>query len=1347
MYLLAAMLLVSCTSDIEAPKTKEKYQRVNIEACRNVGLDLNKLTEPMVKNFLECLNGNNDSILAYKNLIDDLSSEELEAFLSIYNTHMLNDSRIKKALDLFEQMLISGQLDEFFGSFSRLIDSGVVQRALPLFKVLYSTDSGQADPAIDYFNEFLVDLINRGLFTDSVFSFTQFVDSGRARLMARMIPLASGLADYNSDKIVDNIATAMDRSISSGGFHEMATILYDPMNYMVFKEILQNTNGSTAGVNSYFEYLAFKSFEQGFINDLIVLTQLTNRPATCFAGSGNGRQVDNLFDLSVQEISIRNSDSDLVDMYLKEIPFHIRNLEKQCDIDPKVKMHYANFVQAVKDGYVNHISSLQLAFYENHRTEYIKRLLSSPELNTLLPLIGHSSDQNIFGYFLDLLTKDLDPSDYQVFSTLGLLMSVEDLPPAKTKDWIHRNMKDDLARQQLVDLVEESQLSFIELTKYLDRKSFNQPTASQLSAKLRLSIADRDFSSSPSSKFLPVVQKLFSNRPENRQRLKDFVSSILDLWQKDPDAFGDFFVVLSETMSISKDNPVQEFVRDLLSDKSFTKAINPILFKLIENNKLYDALELTSQLAKDGELSRMMSLIIDLGRGMDLEPLSTDRYPIQYVRFAGKPDDFFNSYAFQPTPVPDSYVSCDALLSKPDKWNSEYIKFLAQCISSEEPTQFKEIVELLEKIALEDGSSYNLLDYIAYLAQEKLLASEDFFPALEGLHEIYDSGNYSKAMQLLVGLTQSDAFIPIENTVKLACSSSSKVSWAPLLLSTLNMPNSAQAVSSAYKLMSSKADLYYEGFQTKHLKIASEDRQKLWAQLHQVKKDLKPEFKEDLSAYFLKMERDYGAKNESYKYDQGVYEFPGESDDEKVDYYEKLTLRLLNYATRGDSVHALVQAMNSLNEMDYDWEAFFKYTLEGSPRLIRYWSDKDDDYSARIISPLESAEILVQNSRLSVAKWAAGIGAKHIGTLFQHELATSTDRKDTLKGLKSKVKLGLFYTGLTSNERKRNRLRNIKENFNILEELEQQGLLVFFSEIYRHLYEITPKSKRKQDPEVSYVSIVHEPMRFGIFSFLDYFYKNLKRQGLESDFFSILRSFPAHFSKRDADSVKASAQWLIEENERSGIIRKLARIALSTEWPRDDERFIHYFFAVAKLMPSASGLEPLLKELLPEAAINPEFFNLVKELVFDGEYALDLANNTLHMDRDRLELIRLWTRELSFEKESLASLAKLLVEIHKKSPENTRLLLSELYNYFSENQSDLIDFQETLEEIISSLDPSGINILKDLLEDSNFESTTGKMMCGLAKEGKFESVILLLDELGRSRELDKIFDMIDRHFN
>ncbi len=151
-------------------------------------------------------------------------------------------------------------------------------------------------------------------------------------------------------------------------------------------------------------------------------------------------------------------------------------------------------------------------------------------------------------------------------------------------------------------------------------------------------------------------------------------------------------------------------------------------------------------------------------------------------------------------------------------------------------------------------------------------------------------------------------------------------------------------------------------------------------------------------------------------------------------------------------IFAFLQAFK--NTLSRDEIERFVYGVEWAVshlQKVKYWYGPGiNDYVEKILTPLQRVEILMESTDLELWPWleSIGLGAKHFGDHAINIFLESPTPLEALRTLNFKMEWGSIILGLS--EQKKQYARNLRENFDVLFELESRGLMRAFHQFLRN---------------------------------------------------------------------------------------------------------------------------------------------------------------------------------------------------------------------------------------------------------------------------------------------------------
>ena len=1348
-FALPILLAIACNPKVQAPQLN-RAQQIAIDSCAGVGIDLRQLTKQSVRSFVDCINGSDGRAQAYQDLLHAMPDADLEVLLQIYNRHMVHEGRFKKALQVYDQMQARGYLPQFLSAFAALIEAGVHRDLLPLLKDLYAAEGLQQRPAIEALNQLITSSIRKDDWTPLLLSLARFMDSGRARFLVRQMALADAMRPgYSSDRLVEDFSNALYYGIQSGGFKELSILLYDPVNLPMFRHMFTQTEGGLAGLNAYLEYLSSDANQNSLLQQLSTLTRALDQGMSCFASSGQSQNLDNLFALGLQEMRerLRHGPQALQDFYLREVPFHLQNLRYQCELPPELAQNYPAIVEIIAAGYGDSLSGLQLAFADFHRSEYLLRLLGSHQIHSFSRAIDAGAELNALAYLVDSLTQDWQAEDFRSINRWVMRLWLGEKNDAATDKWLQQQ-QGRMSRELyhfLQKSLQQQPRALVSLIDDLDAQAVSgDRQAIAFSAEIRLLLLQTDFPDSPAQEILPVLSRMSQPAAASRQHLQSLVRNLLALWRSDKLAVGDLFASMAATSLLSRDAPIQDFLADLLSDQDFVDSVNPVLQRWIDHPLFLQSLELTAALARSGEFSRLLAFFSDLSKPLALPELSPIARAERFQPFRGNPEDYRRSYHFVPKPTATDSLSCLQVLQQSSPWNSQYIMALARCFGE---TPDGEIYALLESLAqIEVDSERSVLDVLAGFVSQQVLPSAEFYPILSRLGEAFARGDLQTGLDFLASFEREvpGASENLQSLLRGFCASSQPMTRAQSLINIMEkIPASHSLSVLGLDLLFAKKDLALPAFEFLPMEYSDIDRQRNQQEWESWKQSLAPgTWQEDEVGYLQSIEYAYRHRTEEYFYADGLYPYPGNTSSAKKDFYLEFLLKNFRLLQRGDSLLALWRAISSLERDNFDWEGFFASSTRRTD-LIPYYRLGERQAVARHASMLERAEILVQNSRLSVGRSIPVLGVDDVGSFFQLELAASKDLRKTLRSLRNMIRLGVTYSSVMGRREKWSQMKNIETNFTVLETWAEQGYLEFFARIYRELIAVTPRGDRVQDPQRNYAGLVHEPMRLALFAHISEWYQQLHREGLSDEFVTSLRWF-AQLPEEEIRRLQLAIQKFYQLEVKQGFLTRLVRGLNNTASELSPWQWLNLWKAIRHFPRPGLALQWLVDILASQGPDSADrWAHWINHRLIDTDTLLAITGVIHNASDEEMQIWSLVFQELQRQPDWHLSLYAVLL---RQPPETVQLVLRDLQQWLHLVRQDTNGYG-SLRRTLSLAEPPLRPLLIGFLQSESNTEAASRFQCHLLERGEWLDFWQRLDRFRSSREFASIFEMLERHFS
>ncbi|MCB0348819.1 MAG: hypothetical protein KDD37_08280, partial [Bdellovibrionales bacterium] len=1076
-----------------------------VEACYKTDLDLRKLKASSVRNLVECLNGNEGAIQPYADFMQkSVTDEDLKVLLDIYNKHLVKESRFRKVFDFIDRLNKQGLSEDFYRDISYLAQTRSLQTMLPVLSVLYQQEDSGGRP-IDAINEYLRVFIEKEEINRALISAANLLGSGRSRWATHMAATVATNYPNAVDTVVDDISDGIYQSIQTNGWQEFLLLATDPIVHPIMLQLLESEDGITK-YGAFLKRIFKPEGNKNPFESLVELSRGASAPTQCWEDSVTA---DNLFDVVFDKLAAYKTETEFNTELQQSVPALYFVSKKSCSFDQRIKTNIKIPSMLIREGYGDAMHSTVSSFTAFDRSVYIKKLLTSINIQSISSILENFSQGDLFFYMLEVLEKDLSADDCISFHKMIRNMFIEDLSVYELEKWLKQADLSLETKSYVLDVSQQNRLGLHAVIDQMMSKSEGDEARAAYT-ELILYLSGQEMVRAPGARLQTVMLKLFGPNYVFRRNLKDFVKTYITSLERENAGWGDLFASIGEAIVQTGEAPFVDFLKDLINDKDFVDSMNPVLEKYFKDPLFLRALAFTGELSGNGELRRLTSFFIQIAKSIDVPGLDIYPSPYTYNKYRGPLNAFKKNYNFK-AQVNTDYTACWNLLnsSSSDQWMD-----FAECTNAN--GNYPAVETLL-------GS----LKKYSYKETTVFIAFTNFLDSLLAKPSTY---NFFAALSEAVASVTNLHLVIFDIFKKYDLWQSfnkiiSSISLDPYFTKLLQSIGNLLSIDRITNLLSESIDLYNKNLPAYYI-VPSDfvstvnNENDLYKLANTWKKDLDysdiGDETENFDQLWAYSKKNFIERNDAYYFQNGVYKDPQSDESGELEYYKNHLEEFINYSLRPGDLEALIKTFKDLRKEGFSFIKMFHWMIN-EKAVVKYYTYSNKKPTIRLVTPADQLEILVQNAQLSVASWAGNLGADHVATLFQYEIATSTDLKKTLKKLKSKISQGITYEGISGNRRKLNNLKNIKETFAVLEDMNEKGYLRFLQVIYKNLLDATPEEyKKKQDPILNHMGLAHYLSQMGLFTRLVHGFEILDSQNKLEVF---TRSFESAIDSIDVDSV------------------------------------------------------------------------------------------------------------------------------------------------------------------------------------------------------------------------------------
>jgi len=1113
--LIFSILLVgsalSCTQKApEPPPLDTPVPLASVEACKNANLNFVNLTPRSSRDLINCLNGNYGALQPYKDFLDSINDQDLQTLLDVYNKHVygVGGKRVGKILTLLDGLRDKKELKYFYKDVQILTSHGVLQAALPvLARVLGAPDASTRDqwkPATRAMRAYVLDMLARKQLSPLVLMSNRVFNTEKAYAAAWLLSNANTLGLLSTDEVVDRTVDIVLETIADGTSHTLLTNLSDikvtslpaRVSYMDMEQI-----------SDLFSYLPKGSLDaerRGDFNKLqrlAALTELTDRELICYKGT---RRIDNEFNLILNE-NEKNGPGGAQKFFLQTVPILFSLTLDSCQYPAGIEEKKGVLYDIALDGFAAPLSTT-LSFLKNSkRLDLFKAVLKSKYVGRLGPVLEDTSQRRATEFLLEIL-QDMNMQDFRLVSQLLRQFATENLRGPELRAFVPSSV---LAQMDSLPLIQQDLWDLEDLVSATSPdKDYFALKQNEVGVQFKNSVETRtqDF----------LVSFLRDGREDIKGLARALVSSFADM----RGGLGDLMGVSAVAESLSKENPVQDTLADLLRDDDLLDRLMPVLWRLGNDPKFKRAIEFTGQIAGNGKLDIIVQFFQDALKSNKDRPLKLS----DTVILAHKP--------INAGPLIDAALSKSETLPLAPELASSYkvctglqsmilpgaLPNMFRCIEAVTPS---DQARPLTKVA-NDVDSAGISGALAGLTTN-IVRGTYVTETLDQLQSLWKSGELATINRFLVLAADDRWRIPyrLDGILKDIFQNPAADIMLQLNAKLLRAPNLGSSTVTALDLIDREPVVKFHSDSQFRLTVA--DPEMVLRRIQEIHGDWTPQ---QVAAEYKRAKTDFEEHNENWMHDYGV--LPTLTDKEKRD---KVIFFLKRMLFTGESVEkgcdiktcerstGLEEFVKSNQETarhlgdkehpELDMVEFLRWGAK-TQRADKWYLGLGDDSVIRIETALDELDVQLVTADMSAPLFFkklyisrnAGIQFKLLiaGTpnLFIHNLPKAMEfTRAQLRGganlefgsAEFSKFLDWLSPGAPFEDRQklafqiRNRMRNLLETIYVLNATADNGFLKISQQQFRALMRSTPeKYRHKQDRVHNDLANIDRLAELGLFS-------------------------------------------------------------------------------------------------------------------------------------------------------------------------------------------------------------------------------------------------------------------------
>ncbi|MCC6278060.1 MAG: hypothetical protein IT289_09115 [Oligoflexia bacterium] len=1174
------VLSAGCSPTPVPPSLDSPIRPINVEGCRNAQLNLRYLDANNVRGLVNCLNVQTGALQPYKDFLDDIDTEELNQFLMIYNKHINTEGhRLNKTLDLVDRIDKQGWLKPFYKDLQVVLENNVIQAALPLLQNFFEDPArpGQIDPKAQKFSDFLLELMQRDLFTSALISSANTFGGIRAQILAYLMAVDIPQGGLTNSQMANLFSDTLMRSFQDQAFHKVLAHMSDPQMGRSFKRISAEDVRHLAEVMSYFSI----GFSQGVsrVERMRQVVNGTDRPLQCYGNQSQFRYADNILKFVAGEASSFASKAESDRFLLKTVPVLLAMSRESCNYHPDLLRNTSFLTEAVVDGYGGGVLAALRYLLHSHRYEELAQSMKSDYLVQLSPFLRDVAMRSGFSFLLEVFSEDLKESDFDHLMKALNFFVANDIRGSELTDWIKRNVPQPSRSVVLTTLAQmpSQRQSFVELGLELA----NAPGLDDASRAFKGALADHPFPDGHTTRFMEVGQKIFKPDSEKRKDVELFISNLRKSFGDSRGGLGDLLAIAARSTSLSRERPVQDALIGILGDKALIDKIGPIMLKLSRNPKFFKALEFTGTISGNGQLERLLRFLVELFKNSQGPGLTPDpQPPVIYMPPTQTAEQVMANYRPYAPQVPSgSYQDCASLNGSLYDVSGDQLYKGLRCLDADGSVP---AAALIAEHLKADG----LLPQTADLLRALLVTSPTILGGLNQIERLFRSGQLESLLQLLVISGEPGYQLPYTMDRFLGAGFE-----LPELSQTFEFLGQFLRVGTLHDSLSLSLDLV-----TKESKpvFKSDTQFKLKVRdpdaIKRKIKEFNPKWTSaQIESSYQKLRTDFEERTDDWYHQNGLF-----ARLTKAQWIEHIYLSARE-SLRTTDLKEMISALQDITK-NFDIVKVLTNAVNDH-RLVNNY-DRELNRIMRIQTQLDQLEALVQVSDIDIP-----VGfINHVGTDFQLAIVKANDLSSEMKKQKEKLDLGISVHGI--DKRRSFYLRNMRENFPALQEWADNGNLRIFQRVYRALYNATPAQFRdKDDPVNNHMGSLNRANLIGLFDALSLAVPHLLQSGQLEVAVQGFKSLVHQIQPQDIEPLKAVIDAFTTKVQGSGIspleqmllrIRQLYETDL-TKYDSFKDTLFHLFINASR----TRGTMTALLQGLPLVISKPAVFDACLDFLME----------------------------------------------------------------------------------------------------------------------------------------------------
>ncbi|MBK9294600.1 MAG: hypothetical protein IPM57_09165 [Oligoflexia bacterium] len=393
-----------------SPKTQAPYLEnappgsLNTAACKNTNLNFTNLNAQNIRGIINCLNGDQNKLLAYKEFLDSASTEDLNAVLDAFNFYMpWGSQRHKDFLDVIKLLNQKGYLQGFLTQVQVLGENKLIQKfvkaALPVWE---ENSVFNPEPELEVIYKYLAKILENNEFNELIESFEILANPSAFTAAAYLaLPYPQQLGSDKATDLISNLLLEM--------FHDQSfnSLVRELSKVDIIKTFKTSNQAERQGFESVFSYAASRAEDNyNYLKRAQLMIASIQTPVTCFFEKPGQRRAESLLKFLIDEVKGKTK-QELDEFWLKTIALLFSSSQGLCNISPYTIANYDVVTDMVKAGHGKDYAEFWTLLSKNPEFDSLVESLKSPNYVKAAPVISEVAKREVLKHVINMLSDDL----------------------------------------------------------------------------------------------------------------------------------------------------------------------------------------------------------------------------------------------------------------------------------------------------------------------------------------------------------------------------------------------------------------------------------------------------------------------------------------------------------------------------------------------------------------------------------------------------------------------------------------------------------------------------------------------------------------------------------------------------------------------------------------------------------------------------------------------------------------------------------------------------------------------------------------------------------------------------